>query len=166
MENKITEDYKPRTWLLIILIIMALVIIVILVNKIILDRNAKRKERHNMFDMFNTITEKGKEKIESFDIENFNFSLKSLSGTTVRASMAYKIDKIIDSNRDNPEHLVTLCYKDTCTVDGDEIREIKKEFTKNISTKDPDWFEKETRKYDVILEYDNDGYINKVTIEE
>ena len=44
MKEKIDNEFKPRTWLLGILIFIALVIVVILINKIVLV-SKERKER-------------------------------------------------------------------------------------------------------------------------
>jgi len=45
------------------------------------------------------------------------------------------------------------------------MRTIKKNFTEKIPTSDPNWFEKTTQYYDIILDYDEAGYVNKITIE-
>lgn len=157
MNNKIENEFKPRTWLLIVLIVIALGISVVLINKIIVNRQEKHREGEGIF---NNVFE------DTFKVDNFNFHLESLSGTTSRGNMASSIDMVLDSNKKNPDHLITVCYKDTCTTDDREIRNIKKTFTENIPMSDPDWYDKSTKDYDVILDYDDVGYINKVTIEE
>lgn len=176
MNNKIENEFKPRTWLLIVLIVIALGIVVVLANKIVLNRQERLKERENghgifnVFDGFFDEMEEAENKIEENnkkrEVEDFNFHLESISGTTIRGNMAHSIDKVLDSNKKNPDHLITVCYKDTCTTDDSEIRSIKKTFTEKIPMSDPDWYNKSTKDYDVILDYDTDGYINKVTIEE
>ena len=45
------------------------------------------------------------------------------------------------------------------------MRTIKKNFTEKIPTSDPNWFGKTTQYYDIILDYDEAGYVNKITIE-
>ena len=75
------------------------------------------------------------------------------------------IDNIISSNKKNSDHIITLCYQNTCTEDENEMRTIKKNFTEKIPTSDPNWFEKTTQYYDIILDYDEAGYVNKITIE-
>ena len=45
------------------------------------------------------------------------------------------------------------------------MRTIKKNFTEKIPTSDPNWFEKTIQYYDIILDYDEAGYVNKITIE-
>ena len=51
------------------------------------------------------------------------------------------------------------------TEDENEMRTIKKNFTEKIPTSDPNWFGKTTQYYDIILDYDEAGYVNKITIE-
>ena len=45
------------------------------------------------------------------------------------------------------------------------MRTIKKNFTEKIPTSDPNWYEKATQDYDIIIDYDDAGYVNKITIE-
>ena len=52
MKEKIDNEFKPRTWLLGILIFIALVIVVILINKIVLVSKERKENSKSLFDIF------------------------------------------------------------------------------------------------------------------
>ena len=164
MKEKIDNEFKPRTWLLGILIFIALVIVVILINKIVLVSKERKENSKSLFDIFDKtyndiedsktkVDEEYQKQLEKHNIDSFNSPLELYSGTTIR------------SNKKNSDHIITLCYQNTCTEDENEMRTIKKNFTEKIPTSDPNWFGKTTQYYDTILDYDEAGYVNKITIE-
>ena len=169
MKEKIDNEFKPRTWLLGILIFIALVIVVILIKE-------RKKNSKSLFDIFDKtyndiedsktkVDEEYQKQLEKHNIDSFNSPLELYSGTTIRSNVPNNIDNIISSNKKNSDHIITLCYQNTCTEDENEMRTIKKNFTEKIPTSDPNWFEKTTQYYDIILDYDEAGYVNKITIE-
>ena len=176
MKEKIDNEFKPRTWLLGILIFIALVIVVILINKIVLVSKERKENSKGLFDIFDKTLndieesktkadEEYQKQLEKQNIDSFNSTFELYSGTTTRDLVPRRIDNIISSNKKNSDHIVTLCYQNTCTEDENEMRTIKKNFTEKIPTSDPNWFEKTTQYYDIILDYDEAGYVNKITIE-
>ena len=176
MKEKIDNEFKPRTWLLGILIFIALVIVVILINKIVLVSKERKENSKSLFDIFDNffgdmedsktkVDEEYQKQLEKHDIDSFNSPLELYSGTTIRSNVPNNIDNIISSNKKNSDHIITLCYQNTCTEDENEMRTIKKNFTEKIPTSDPNWFEKTTQYYDIILDYDEAGYVNEITIE-
>ena len=175
-KEKIDNEFKPRTWLLGILIFIALVIVVILINKIVLVSKERKENSKSLFDIFDKtyndiedsktkVDEEYQKQLEKHNIDSFNSPLELYSGTTIRSNVPNNIDNIISSNKKNSDHIITLCYQNTCTEDENEMRTIKKNFTEKIPTSDPNWFEKTTQYYDIILDYDEAGYVNKITIE-
>lgn len=176
MKEKIDNEFKPRTWLLGILIFIALVIVVILINKIVLVSKERKENSKSLFDIFDKTyndiedsktkaDEEYQKQLEKQNIDSFNSSFELYSGTTTRDLVPRRIDNIISSNKKNSDHIITLCYQNTCTEDENEMRTIKKNFTEKIPTSDPNWYEKATQDYDIILDYDAAGYVNKITIE-
>ncbi len=92
------------------------------------------------------------ELITKSDISSFNTSFEMLySGTKMGNSVTQLLDEIITNNK-TKERKVTVKYNDTETQDEVTIREIKK----NIETFD---------NYEIIFEYDAEGFINKAVIE-
>lgn len=154
MENKHLSDdnLKPRKWVLYILTIINIVIIVVLVNKVITDRKVKQKENNNFFDnIIDSITDN--KHYSDFEIKSFNSIFEMYVGTERGLSVSRLIDEVITSNKTNDEHIITVVFGNINSVDSDEIRSIKKSLG--------DWTE-----YEVILDYDENGFVNLVTIEE
>ena len=155
MENKHLNDsnLKPRRWLLYILIVINIVIVVILANKIITDRKNKEKENNGIFD---NIFDKFEDTIggySDFEKSSFNSTFEMYVGTERGNSVSRLIDKVITNNKTNDKHIITVAFDNVKSTDSDEIRNIKKSLG--------DWTE-----YEVILDYDEDGFVNLITIEK
>lgn len=163
IKTKIEDSYKPRTWVLVILIVFALAIVVVLANKIITNR----KERGNIFsDITNSIKEQI-EKIEADDeIDNeiedeiddfasrrFNGKFELYSGTEWGSSVGRLLDNVITNNKKEKNHIIVVKYNDFSSDDPTEIKELKKKFD--------DW-----TKYEVSLDYDRNNFVDLVTIED
>lgn len=155
MENKHLNDsdLKPRKWLLYVLIVINIVIVVILANKIITDRKNKEKENNGIFD---NIFDKFEDTIggySDFEKSSFNSTFEMYVGTERGNSVSRLIDKVITNNKTNDEHIITVVFDNIKSTDSDEIRSIKKSLD--------DWTE-----YEVILDYDENGFVNLITIEK
>jgi hypothetical protein len=74
-------------------------------------------------------------------------------GTEWGSSVSRLIDKVITNNKTNDKHIITVVFNDVNSTDSDVIRNIKKSLG--------DWTE-----YEVILDYDDKGFVYLVTIEE
>ena len=152
MEKQSNDNLKPRKWVLYVLIIINIVIVVVLINRVVTDVKNKADDKNSIFDNFF-------EKFEDmntdndFDRKSFNSSFEMYVGTEWGLSVSRLIDEINTNNKTNPDRLITVVYDDINTTDVDEIRNIKKSLG--------DWTE-----YEVILDYDSDGFVNKVTIEK
>ncbi|MBP3707478.1 MAG: helix-turn-helix transcriptional regulator [Clostridia bacterium] len=88
--------------------------------------------------------------ISEVEIMQFNGFIEMRKGTQDKFFITGLLDEIISSNQKNPNRIVVLEYNETTTSDADEIRNIK--------------YNLASGKYDVILEYDNVGFINKVIL--
>lgn len=149
-ENKFEtpNDFKPRKWLLIILIVIALVISIVLINKAINVYNESKKNHTGIFDsFFGDFTEER----EKFDSDFFNSDYEFHKGTQTEDSVKDLLDDVITNNKKNKDHLITIVYETHNTTDSEEITNIKNEITEN-------------KKYEVLLDYDEKQYINKITI--
>ena len=92
--------------------------------------------------------------IKLSDTEGFNtFAGKGVSATVNGKSVVIGTRNLLKEND------VEI------SEDENEMRTIKKNFTEKIPTSDPNWYEKATQDYDIILDYDDAGYLNKITIE-
>ena len=90
---------------------------------------------------------------KSAQIKWFNDNYETYSGTKSKFSIEILLDDVITNNKTNKNLLITVIYHDTSTTNPDEIINIKHSLQ--------DW-----TKYEVKLDYDNNGYVNKVTIED
>lgn len=152
--NKISVDEpKPRRWLLVLLIVIALIIVVILLNKIVIDKQEKEKNNTNSWGIFEVFRKMGVGEMKSgFDKNSFNSDFTFYIGTKYGSNVSNLIDKIITNNKTNKEHLITVIYNNENLTDSTKIKNIKNELS-------------EWNQYEVSEDYDDDGYINKITIE-
>lgn len=130
------EEYaiKPRKWLLIILIIIAIGISIFLVSSAIINMKEKAK----------TIADKEAKEELKRELEIYSGEQRGIFATKI-------LDKVSTNNQTNPKHKITVEFDSTKTDKPEEITALKKEFD-------------DSSKYSVSLYYDNDGYVNKVTI--
>lgn len=139
-----SDDVRPRKWLLIVLIIVSIIIVIILANKIVMDKKAKKENEDNFFGIFGDV---------DINKSSFNSTFEFDTGTKSGFFVSTTIDDIVTSNKTNKDHLITLVFDDVNTTDPTEI--------KNAKSKLEEWTD-----YEVSADYDNDGYINKITIEK
>lgn len=85
------------------------------------------------------------------NVDDFNFDLETYSGTQYGSSVSRLLDNVITKIKKNADHSITVTYGTTTTSKADEITALKKQFDR-------------TSQYEVSLDYDSNGYVNKVTI--
>lgn len=88
---------------------------------------------------------------DKFDIEVFNNSFEFNSGTQPLVSVKTTLDEVVTTNKKG-EHTITVIYNDTETSEPDEIIKLKQSL--------------ESKDYEVSFDYDDDGFINEMTIED
>ena len=143
------QEIKPRKWLMFILIIIAIIIIVILVNKIVVDRKEK-KNNDNSSGLFSFIKKQITD--NKFDVDFYNGDFEFYSGTKYGSSVTYLLDKVITNNKTNSDKQINIVYNNITTSDTEEIKNIKNSLSSENS-------------YEVTLDYNEKGYVNKITIE-
>lgn len=84
---------------------------------------------------------------------SFNSKFEPYSGTQSKFFIESLLDNAVTNNKTNKELLVTVTYKNNTTTDPDEIVNIKHSL-------------KDKTKYEIKLDYDEDNYVNTITIEE
>ena len=90
---------------------------------------------------------------EKFSKAAFNSIYEMNSGTQSKIFIETVLDTASINNKKNKDLLITVIYNQNNTTDSDEIINIKHEL-------------KNTKKYEVKLDYNEDGYVNKITIED
>ena len=91
--------------------------------------------------------------VDEFDIRRFNNDYEMYVGSEYGSSVGRLIDTISTNNKKDEERVITVIYNDVNTQDPEKMKEIKKQLD--------DW-----TKYEVSFEYDEDGFIYQVKIEE
>ena len=151
-------------WLGIVIAIVAIIIIVPIIFFFFVAGNI-----FNIFNKFNTgdekegilgfiqgvyedITEGQGMMNNEFDIASFNNSLELYKGENSGSFLKSLLDKVIESNKTN-ERKITVKYNEINTQNTDEIQNLK------LSLKDTDNF-------DVVFEYDEQGYISELKFEK
>ena len=103
-------------------------------------------------DMFNQTTESHNEAKNKITMAQFNGPLEIYSGTNMGTGVEAVLDSVITNNK-KQDRKITVKYVETETQDEDQIKKIKQ----SIGT---------YSEYEVSFEYDEEGYMNKVTIEK
>lgn len=88
----------------------------------------------------------------SYEVDSFNNHYEHYSGTKSKFFIESALDSVVTNNKTNKDHLITVVYNDTSITDPDKIVELKHSL--------------ENKQYEVKLDYDKDGYINKITLED
>ena len=132
----------------IIILIIALTIIfnVSKNTKTINHSNPKEVSENTMEDAINSIK-------KTISTSSFNSNFESYSGTQSKFFIESLLDNAVTNNKTNKELLVTVIYKDKTTTDPDEIVNIKHSLKDRV-------------KYEIKLDYDEDNYVNTITIED
>ena len=96
-------------------------------------------------------SQKSEENISKEDVSMFNFRFESFSGTEKGMFVKECLDSVITSNK-TKDRKITVKYNETETQDVEEIKNMKTNF-------------EQLNDYEVSFDYDEYGFINKVTIE-
>ncbi len=149
------NELRPRRWLLVVLLLIAIAIVIVLLNKLITDHNEKEQDRssNEMSDIINNQMEKGNEMLDKFEIDSFNSKFEFRVGQNYGSSVKRLLDDVITNNKKNKDHVLTVVFEELSTTNPEEIKQAKKNFD--------DW-----TKYEVSIDYDENGYANKITIEK
>ena len=104
------------------------------------------------------LEQKMKEEELEREKDSFNNIHEFYVGTKGGTATGSEVDEIIKSNKKSSNHLIEVIFDGTSYgTDAENIRKIKK----NLKN----WDGFELQFYEISLDYDNNGYVNKVTIE-
>ena len=84
-------------------------------------------------------------------IDDYNESLEDYFGTNEGIDVKELIDEVVIKMKKNKDHIIKVTYKEKTTSEINELISLKKAF-------------KDENRYEVIMDYNNDGYIYKITI--
>ena len=117
------------------------------------NKGANSNTKNNYIEKNNENEEAIKNIRDTISKNSFNWNFETYSGSKYKSSVEIVLDNVVTNNKTNKELLVTVAYKDNETTDPDAIIEIKHSLI-------------DRRKYEVKIDYDEYGYVNKVTIED
>lgn len=121
-------------------------------------RKEKEKAEKEAQEIKDEIKKNNEESDLKFDKNSFNSNYSFYSGTQPGQSVSMLIDNIINKNKTEKDHLVELVFDNTSYgTDPDNIKQ-----TKNMIQTFSGY---NIQYYEVSMDYDDDGYVNKVTIE-
>lgn len=90
--------------------------------------------------------------------KNYNNTFEFYSGTQTKNSIIILLDRVITNNKTNKSNLITVKHKNINSTDPNKIVKIKgllKDFSSD---------KRSIVKYEVILDYNNAGYVSVITI--
>ena len=119
------------------------------INNNTIETNETDDEINNMYNQFKEEENNRKNKR---DISDFNFYFSNMNGTTSGFLVKTDLDKLITSNK-TKDRKITFKYNEIETQDPEIIKETKKRFD---TSKD----------YEISIDYDEDGYVNLITVED
>jgi len=181
VQNEKSKPKKERKFLLYMLVLVLIAAIITLVIRINIQNEQENEEGKNsgifsifdgFFDTFNEASQSmqsqyqqnvdqmnkeyedrvNKQKEES-EKRTHNISFESRTGTEPTLFVESTLDQVIRTNKKNTGHVVTVVYNNIVTSDETEIKNLKHSLE--------EWGE-----YEVSIEYDEDGYVNKVILED
>ena len=91
--------------------------------------------------------------LSGFNVDEYNLEFKYGDGTQNGVFVQETLNKVNSKNKTSKDHKITVKYNNEETQDEDKIISIKQSL-------------KSLKQYEVKYEYDKDGYINKIVIED
>ena len=90
---------------------------------------------------------------DSFEIDSFNTPYETDAGKRSGFFIVRTLDDIVTNNKTNKSHIIAVVYNGITATEEKSIKEIRNMLSEN-------------KDYDVSLDYDSNGYVNKYTIED
>ena len=126
------------------MLITIVITIIVIVGFIFIGININKESKGNINYGVDTIKDES-------DKSMFNLYFSNLNGTNKGIFVTQIIDNVIDSNKRNKNHIIKIKYEIITTSNEKELISIKDSIAK-------------TNDYEVSIDYDDDGYVNLVTI--
>ena len=104
------------------------------------------------YRIYTTFTDNEKEH-DSFEVNSFNTPYETDAGKRSGFFIVRTLDDIVTNNKTNKSHIIAVVYNGITATEEKSIKEIRNMLSEN-------------KDYDVSLDYDSNGYVNKFTIED
>lgn len=139
---------------ILVFIIILIISGVIIFNIVNFNKNTKTNDNSQEINNTQTKIEKQvEETISKQEIERFNSDFEFYAGTKWKNSIELLLDKVVKNNRKNSDKIITVVYRNNSVTDGDAIIDLKHSL-------------EDFKDYEVKVDYNDTGYINKVIIED
>ena len=159
-KNNKKED-GDRKFILYILIIIFIASLAFLTYRVGTDIKAKKDEIKEELRKEKEKAEKKQEEEEyheNFSKDSFNSTFEMNQGTKSGMFAKSQVDNIIKNNKKDKEHLIEVIFDGTSYgTDPSNISNVKNNLREFNGYK--------FQEYEISLDYDDNGYVNKVTIE-
>lgn len=175
-KNNKKED-GDRKFILYILIIIFIASLSLLVYRVGTDIKAKKdeikeelrkekekaekkqeEEEKKQQELEDKIKKEQEEYHENFSKDSFNSTFEMNQGTKSGMFAKSQVDNIIKNNKKDKEHLIEVIFDGTSYgTDPSNISNVKNKLQEFNGNK--------FQEYEISLDYDDNGYVNKVTIE-
>ena len=123
------------------------------INSVLQQKEETQKESESIQSQQGELQDKISSMQSKMDIESFNSNFELYSGTSSKLFVTTLLDKVVTNNKKNSDKIITVIYNKTNTTNPTEIIKLKQSFEQG-------------KDYEVIIDYDTNGYVNKVTIED
>lgn len=119
----------------------------------VINMNSRvNEQKDNVMNQVNEVTNEVLDKVYTKgELSYFNSSFEMYSGTKSKFLISSLLDNVVTNNKTEKEHIITVVYRDNSTDVPDEIVKIKHSLN-------------DDKKYEVSLDYDEYGFVYKVTI--
>ena len=126
----------------------------IIFNNVKFFRRAEKIEDFNnsAINIKNDFTDNVEEKISESDIRSFNITFEMYSGTESKFFVEKLLDQIVTNNKTNKERVINVVYNEISITDAEKIIDFKHSL--------------EDKDYEVILDYDEIGFVYQIRIED
>ena len=104
------------------------------------------------YRIYTTFTDNEKEH-DSFEVNSFNTPYETDAGKRSGFFIVGTLDDIVTNNKTNKSHIIAVVYNGITATEEKSIKEIRNMLSEN-------------KDYDVSLDYDSNGYVNKFRIED
>lgn len=133
-------------------IVLIGICILIFVFSTLFTINRENKQATKKFDeVWNKANNTINDGYDKIAVDDFNSDIESYNGTNDGSDVAELIDSVTTTLKKNTDHKITVIYGSTKASKPEEIVLLKKQF-------------KEDAQYEVLIDYDLKGYINKIKI--
>ena len=168
-ENKVEPKKKDNSnrkiilYIVIIIFVASLATLVYRVGSDIKEKSdAVKEEMNKAKEEAKRKQEEAEQEMKQKELErkkeSFNSTFETYQGSEGGTVTGWQIDKIIKNNKTNNEHLIEVVFDGVSYgTDSEKIKGIKN------SLKNFDGYE--LQYYEISLDYDDNVYVNKVTIE-